>query len=62
MKYSVSVRVIAYQEVEVEAESFDEAKEKVMDMPLELDLGDMYCIDTKAYSASDPNGKVHYYF
>ena len=56
MKYTVSIAVDGRVDVEVEAESFDEAKSKACVAVCDLDFGNLECIDWNAVNAEDETG------
>lgn len=56
MKYYVSIAVDGRVEVEVEASSFEEAKEKACEELYEVNLGVLDCIEWSAVNAEDENG------
>lgn len=49
MKYEVCVEVQGFMTIEVEADSFDEAKEIGLDKALECDLNDLYPVNYVHY-------------
>ena len=53
MKYIVSVAVDGRVDVEVEANSFEEAKEKASNEVCEINFGNLECIDWHAVNAED---------
>ena len=61
-KFTMSVRTRGYFHVEVEAESYDEAKRKAEEAWSEADFGELEAIDGDVYSAeSVEDNVVHYY-
>ena len=57
MKYIVSVAIDGRIDVEVEANSFEEAKEKACVELYDEDFGNLECIEWHAVNAEDENGK-----
>ena len=57
MKYYVSIAVDGRIEVEVEADNFDEAKEKACIDFYDADLRNLDCIEWHAVNAEDENGE-----
>ena len=57
MKYVVGIAVDGRVYIEVEANDFDEAREKANDMLCEINLGQLECVDWNAVNAEDENGK-----
>lgn len=56
MKYTVSIAVDGRIDVEIEAESFEDAKEKALLEVCDSDLDSMEFIGTQAVNAEDENG------
>lgn len=56
MKYIVSIAVDGRIDVEVEADSFEDAKTKACDAVCDLDFGKLECIGWNAVNAEDENG------
>lgn len=56
MKYTVSIAIDGRLDVEVEAESFEEAKAIACDDLYDEDFGSLECIDWHAVNAEDENG------
>lgn len=61
MKYYVGIAVDGRVYVEVEANSFEEAKEKAIDIFEDMDFGQLECIEAEAINAEDENGKFKDY-
>lgn len=61
MKYIVSIAIDGRIDVEVNANSFQEAKYKACAEVCELDLGRLECIDWHAVNAEDENGHFEDY-
>lgn len=57
MKYYVRIAVEGRVEVEVEADSFEEAKEKACNKVYDMDFGELEDIDWQAVNAETENGK-----
>lgn len=56
MKYTVSIAVDGRIDVEVEANSFEDAKEKACAEVYDLDFGNLEWIEWNAVNAEDENG------
>ena len=61
MKYTVSVAINGRIDVEVEAENFEEAKEKASQEVCEADFGSLECIDWYAVNAEADDGEFQDY-
>ena len=61
MKYYVGIAVDGRVYVEVEAENFEEAKDKANDVMCEVNLGQLECINLSVINAEDENGKFKDY-
>ena len=61
MKYYVGIAVDGRVYVEVEANSFEEAKEKAIDVFENIDFGQLEDIEAEAINAEDENGKFKDY-
>lgn len=57
MKYYVGIAVDGRVYLEVEAEDFQEARDKANDMLCEVNLGQLECIEWHTVNAEDENGK-----
>ena len=57
MKYYVGIAVDGRVYLEVEADNFDEARDKANNMLCEVNLGQLECIDWSVVNAEDENGK-----
>ena len=57
MKYYVSIAVDGRVCIEVEADNFNEARDKANDTLCEINLGQLECIEWHAVNAEDENGK-----
>lgn len=58
MKYVVGIAVDGRVYIEVEAEDFADAKEKANDIFMDLDLGQLECIEWNNVNAEDENGNM----
>ena len=58
MKYVVGIAVDGRVYIEVEANDFADAKEKANDIFMDMDLGQLECIDWKNVNAEDENGNM----
>ena len=56
MKYGVGIAVDGRVYIEVEANDFADAKEKANDIFMDLDFGQLECIDWHNVNAEDENG------
>ena len=56
MKYNVSIAVDGWIDIEVEADSFEDAKTKACAEVCDLDLGNLERIEWSAVNAEDENG------
>lgn len=56
MKYIVSYAIDGRVDLEIEASSFKEAKEKADIAVCEVDFGELECVDGHAVNAEDENG------
>ena len=61
MKYTVSIAVDGRVDVAVEANSFDEAKQKACMEVCDIDFGELESIDWYAVNAEDENGNFKDY-
>ena len=57
MKYVVSIAINGRLDVEVDANSFEEAKQIACGDIYDEDFGNLECIDWHAVNAEDENGK-----
>lgn len=58
MKYVVGIAVDGRVYIEVEANDFSDAKEKANDIFMDLDLGQLECIEWHNVNAEDENGNM----
>lgn len=58
MKYVVGIAVDGRIYIEVEANDFADAREKANDIFMDLDLGQLECIEWKNVNAEDENGNM----
>lgn len=56
MKYYVSLAIDGRYHVVVDADNFEDAKEKAIDMYCDANFGDLECIDCTPVNAEDENG------
>ena len=61
MKYYVGIAVDGRVYVEVEAENFEEARDKANDVMCEVNLGQLECINWNVINAEDEKGKFKDY-
>lgn len=61
MKYYVGIAIDGRVYVEVEADNFDEAKEKAIKTFEDMDFGQLENIEAKVINAEDENGKFKKY-
>ena len=61
MKYIVGIAVDGSVYIEVEADSFDEARDKANDMMCEIDFGQLEDINWNVVNAEDDNRKFKKY-
>ena len=61
MKHTVSIAVDGRVDVTVEAESFEDTKEKTAAKVFEMDFGELESIDWHAVNAEDENGNFKDY-
>lgn len=60
MTYCFSYKIDARCDIEIEADSLEEAKEKALDAICDVDFGEATDIDTELVSIEDNNGKILY--
>ena len=58
MKYTVGIAVDGRVYIEVEANDFSEAKEKANDIFMDLDLGQLECVEWHNVNAEDEDGNM----
>jgi hypothetical protein len=58
MKYVVGIAVDGRVYIEVEADDFTEAREKANNIFMDMDLGQLECIEWKNVNAEDENGNM----
>ena len=58
MKYIVGIAVDGRVYIEVEADDFADAKEKANDIFMDMNLGQLECIEWKNVNAEDENGNM----
>ena len=58
MKYVVGIAVDGRVYIEVEANDFSDAKEKANDIFMDLDLGQLECIEWHNVNAEDEDGNM----
>lgn len=58
MKYVVGIAVDGRVYIEVEANDFADAKEKANDIFMDMNLGQLECIEWKNVNAEDENGNM----
>ena len=58
MKYIVGIAVDGRVYIEVEAEDFADAKEKANDIFMDMNLGQLECIEWHNVNAEDENGNM----
>ena len=58
MKYVVGIAVDGRVYIEVEADDFADAKEKANDIFMDIDLGQLECIEWHNVNAEDENGNM----
>lgn len=58
MKYVVGIAVDGRIYIEVEANDFADAREKANDIFMDLDLGQLECIEWHNVNAEDENGNM----
>ncbi len=58
MKYIVGIAVDGRVYIEVEANDFADAKEKANDIFMDMNLGQLECIEWKNVNAEDENGNM----
>lgn len=56
MKFYVSLAIDGRYHVVVDADSFEHAKEKAIEMYQDANFGDLECIDCNPVNAEDENG------
>lgn len=61
MKYTVSIAVDGRIDVEVEADSFEDAKDKAIEAFRDVDLSKMEVVGGEAVNAEDENGEFKDY-
>lgn len=61
MKYYVTMAIDGRFTCAVDADNFEEAKEKARNEYYDADFGELECIDAEAVNAEDENGNFHDY-
>lgn len=61
MKYYVTMAIDGRFTCAVDADNFEEAKEKARNEYYDADFGELECIDAEAVNAEDESGNFHDY-